>query len=53
MPVTRDNKEKKYITRIRKKAQKSAGVDTSKYCGTVKFYEDALVIQKRLRDEWK
>lgn len=29
------------------------GTDISKYCGTVKFNEDALVIQKRLRNEWK
>ncbi len=24
-----------------------------RFCGAVKFDEDALVIQKRLRDEWK
>lgn len=27
--------------------------DASKYCGAVKFEEDGLEIQKRLRDEWR
>jgi hypothetical protein len=26
--------------------------DAKKFCGTLKVNEDALVIQKRLRDEW-
>jgi hypothetical protein len=30
----------------------SKGVDTLKYCGTVKFAEDGLTLQKRWRDEW-
>lgn len=29
------------------------GIDASKYCGTVKFKEDGLVLQKRWRDEWE
>ncbi len=53
MPLTKNNKEKKSITRIRRKNLKPNGVDTLKYCGTVKFDEDALVIQKKLRDEWQ
>lgn len=32
---------------------KSKGFDAYKFCGTVKFNEDAMVIQKRLRDEWE
>jgi len=32
---------------------KSKGFDAHKFCGTVKFNEDALEIQKRLRDEWE
>lgn len=27
--------------------------DAKKYLGKIKFNEDALVIQKKLRDEWK
>ena len=29
------------------------GFDAHKFCGTVKFSEDALEIQRRLRDEWE
>jgi len=28
------------------------GVDVYKYCGKISLKEDALEIQKRLRDEW-
>lgn len=52
MAVVKTNKTKKHIIRIRKK-RKAKGVDTSKYCGTVKFDEDTLSIQKRLRSEWE
>lgn len=34
-------------------SDKSKGFDAYKFCGTVKFNEDAMKIQKRLRDEWK
>ena len=27
-------------------------IDAHKYCGTVQFKEDGLVLQKRWRDEW-
>ncbi len=27
--------------------------DASKYCGVIKIKEDALKVQKKLRDEWK
>lgn len=29
------------------------GVNTKKYCGTIKLKEDALKIQNRMRDEWE
>jgi hypothetical protein len=29
------------------------GFDAYKHCGTIKLKEDPLVIQKRLRNEWK
>lgn len=29
------------------------GLDTNKYSGKIKITEDPLLIQKRLRDEWK
>jgi hypothetical protein len=34
-------------------SNKNKGFDAYKFCGTVKFNEDAMEIQKRLRDEWK
>ncbi|MBC8173683.1 MAG: hypothetical protein H7X71_07245 [Chitinophagales bacterium] len=33
--------------------RKNKGVDTRKFCGTVKIEGDGLKIQKRLRNEWK
>lgn len=32
---------------------KGKGFDAYKFCGTVKFNEDAMEIQKRLRNEWE
>jgi hypothetical protein len=29
------------------------GLDAYKYCGRIDLIEDALVIQKRIRDEWE
>jgi hypothetical protein len=29
------------------------GLDAYKFSGTVKFKEDGLILQKRLRDEWE
>ena len=46
---------KNKIVRIRgkKNLSDSKGVNTLKYCGVIKLNEDPLVIQKRLRDEWR
>ena len=43
------------INKIDKKLTKRSlkrGLDAKKYCGSVNFKEDGLIIQKRLRDEW-
>ena len=29
------------------------GIDAYKYCGIIKFPEDPLEFQKRMRDEWE
>lgn len=34
------------------KNRKRKTVDVHKYCGTIKLKEDALAIQKKMRDEW-
>ncbi len=36
-----------------KKVQSKRGVNTLKYCGTIKLKESPLAIQKRMRNEWK
>jgi len=35
------------------KERKHKGVDVYKYCGKIKLKEDALEIQKGLRNEWQ
>lgn len=52
-----DMEERKKEPKIRQvRRQKTVvekGVDTKKYCGVLKLKEDPMVIQKRLRDEWR
>jgi len=45
--------DKTLINKLIKKALKTKGVDTRKYCGVISLKEDPLVIQKRMRDEWE
>jgi hypothetical protein len=33
--------------------KKTKGINTHKYCGVLKLKEDAMAIQKELRDEWR
>ncbi len=33
--------------------RKTKGVDAFKFCGVIKLKEDALITQKKLRDEWR
>jgi len=44
---------KKQMELLTKKLSQSKGVDTKKYCGTINLKEDALTIQKQMRNEWK
>jgi hypothetical protein len=54
MAEIKKKKKKNHITRIRRiKSSKPEGVDTLKYCGTIKLKEDPLAIQKKLRNEWQ
>jgi hypothetical protein len=47
-------KPQQKIKRIRRHRNDiERGVDTLKYCGVLKLKEDPLVIQKKLRDEWR
>lgn len=42
------------IKKVLKKIEKNKKTfNASKYCGVIKFKEDALKTQKKLRNEWK
>ncbi|MEQ8714451.1 MAG: hypothetical protein RIC80_15640 [Cyclobacteriaceae bacterium] len=51
--VIKKGLDKAHIDKLLKKALKTKGVDTRKYCGVISLKEDPLVIQKRMRDEWE
>lgn len=42
---------RKLLEDLRKNKERK-GINAQKYCGTIKLKEDALSIQKRIRDEW-
>lgn len=48
-----DKKTIKTIFKKLKSLTSKKGLDASKYAGTVKFNEDGLALQKKLRDEWE
>jgi len=53
--ILNKNATKKEIAAIEKKLQShsKSGFNAAKYCGTIKFNDDALEIQTKLRDEWE
>ena len=54
--IIKKNIDKKKIEKILtafKKNKKSKGVDTLKYCGSIKLSKDSLIIQKEIREEWE
>jgi hypothetical protein len=51
--VLKTGADKKEMNAISEKLRSSKGVDTKKYCGTIKLKEDPLAIQKKMRDEWE
>ena len=51
-PGTAKRKMESLLKKLREGTGKK-GIDAKKYCGTVKFKEDGLVLQKRWRDEWE
>ena len=50
--ILKKGASKKEIQSIEKKLKNKSGVNTLKYCGSIKLKEDALTIQKALRKEW-
>lgn len=51
--IVKKGSDKKEAAKQLKKALKTKGVDTRKYCGVIKLVEDPLEIQKKMRDEWE
>ena len=51
--VIKKGSTKETIMEILKKLHIHKGLDAFKYCGIIRFKEDALIIQKKMRDEWK
>jgi hypothetical protein len=51
--VLKKGASKKEMESIEKKLKSKSGIDVIKYCGLVKLKDDALAIQKNLRNEWK
>lgn len=48
-------KDKQDIEKVKEllaKRQHAKKFNAKRFCGAIKFNEDALVIQQRLRDEW-
>ena len=51
--ITIKKNEKKTTYQKKLRQLKSEGLDAIKYCGKIIIKEDAIKIQKQLRDEWK
>ena len=51
--IKKGTKPEKINSQLSKLIDKKSGVDTRKYCGVIKLKEDAMKIQKRMRDEWE
>lgn len=51
--VLKDSKDIKKVKEELANRQTKKKFDAKKFCGVLKVDEDALVIQKRLRDEWE
>lgn len=51
--IIKGSSSKEELNKQLKKALKTKGVDTKKYCGVLTLKEDPIEIQKRMRDEWK
>ena len=41
------------VDALLKAREENKGLDTKKYCGAIKWEEDGLKFQQRLRDEWE
>ena len=51
--IIKKGSDKKEIEKALSKVKSKKQFDAYKYCGTLKLKEDALAIQKRMRNEWE
>jgi hypothetical protein len=51
--IIKKGSDRKEIEKALSKLKSRKQFDAYKYCGTVQLEEDPLVIQKKLRDEWR
>ena len=54
--VVKKGSDKESIKKVLKKLyqkENKGGFNAKRFCGVIQFKEDALRIQKRLRDEWE
>jgi hypothetical protein len=51
--IIKKGAKKNSINQILKKILSIKGIDAYKYCGIIKLKQDPLLIQKKLRHEWK
>jgi hypothetical protein len=51
--ILKKGASKKEMYNIIAKLPVVKGVNTRKYCGAIIFKEDALVLQKQMRNEWQ
>lgn len=51
--IIKKGADKLTIKKALEKIKNKKGLDAKKHCGVLNIDEDALEIQKRLRDEWE
>jgi len=51
--VIKKGADKKEMDKALSEVKSRKKFDASKYCGVLDLKEDALAIQKRMRDEWE
>ncbi len=51
--ILKKGANKKEMDAISEQLNVTKGVDTKRYCGTIKLKEDSLEIQKQMRNEWR
>jgi len=51
--IIKKGSSQKSINQALKKLRTQKGLDAFKFCGSIRLHEDALSIQKKMREEWR